>query len=104
MKQKNQPTPDALAAFQRLGERLLKARKLRGWSSQDTATRCGINRNTLRTLEQGKMVNSGVLLKVLSQYHMLHELELLAQPDNDKLGQALSNHTPQRTPDLDNNF
>ena len=104
MKQKSQLPPDTLEAFQRLGERLLKARKLRGWNSQETASRCGINRNTLRTLEQGKMVNSGVLLKVLSQYHMIHELELLAQPENDNLGQALSNHTPQRTPDLDNNF
>ena len=94
---------DATAAYKRLTERLVIARKIRGWSAQDTALRCGINRNTLRTLEQGKMVNTAVLLKVLGQYNMIAELDLLAQPDNDQLGHTLAgNRNP--TADLDNNF
>lgn len=102
MKQKIPLPSEASQALVRLGQRLVAARKLRAWSSQSTAARCGINRNTLRALEQGMAVNTGVLLKVLSLYNMIHEVELLAQPENDSLGQALSNNRHQ--PELDNNF
>lgn len=102
MKKKIELPPEASQALKRLGQRLITARKLRGWNSQSTAARCGINRNTLRALEQGTAVNTAVLLKVLSLYNMIHEVELLAQPANDSLGQALSNN--QHQPELDNNF
>lgn len=60
-------SPYALEAARLLGLRVTIARRERRWSEQELADRAGINRNSLRKIEQGHMgVGIGLAFEVAS--------------------------------------
>jgi transcriptional regulator with XRE-family HTH domain len=74
----------------RLGQRIRIARIRRGWSVADLASKVGINRNTLTSLELGKPGTAlGVLFTVLWALGLDRALDSLADPDADLHGKAL---------------
>lgn len=46
-------TPQALAAARVLGLEIARGRRLRRWTAEDLAERCGVSRLTLRRIERG---------------------------------------------------
>lgn len=71
-----------------LGDRLKRARLRRKLSMQIVADRCNVSRSTLYKLEKGDYsVSIGLLIKVLSIYRLLDDIELLAK--DDVLGRTL---------------
>lgn len=71
-----------------LGDRLKRARLRRKLSMQVVADRCNISRSTLYKLEKGHHSCSiGLLIKVLSIYRLLDDIELVAK--DDILGRTL---------------
>jgi len=73
-----------------LGQRIRIARIRRGWSVADLASKAGINRNTLTSLELGKPGTAvGVCFTVLWALGLDRTVDSLADPDADLHGKAL---------------
>jgi len=75
-----------------LGERVIKARKLRGITQEQLARLSDVSLSTLRTLENGgDGVSTGNLLKVLQGLRLLGQIEDLLAPQNDPEVVAFAN-------------
>ena len=73
-----------------LGQRIRIARIRRGWSVADLASKAGVNRNTLTSLELGKPGTAiGVCFTVLWALGLERTLDGVADPDADLHGKAL---------------
>lgn len=73
-----------------LGQRIRVARIRRGWSVVELASKAGINRNTLTSLELGKPGTAiGVCFTVLWALGLDKSLDAVADPDGDLHGKAL---------------
>lgn len=80
----------AIERVTQLGQRVRVARIRRGWSVADLASKAGINRNTLTSLELGKPGTAvGVCFTVLWALGLDKSLEAVADPDADLHGKAL---------------
>ncbi len=81
-----------------LGQRIRIARLRRGWSVADLASKAGINRNTLTSLEMGRPGTAiGVCFTVLWASGLDKSLEAVADPDADLHGKALeASRRPKR--------
>ena len=92
------PAPEVRICIEELAERLRVARKRRGWTVAETATKAGINRNTLTALELGKPgVSMGAYVAVLRVLGLDRTLEAVADPDKDTHGKTLeAARRPQR--------
>ena len=53
MRRAHTHTPQALAAARVLGLEIARGRRLRKWTAEDLAERCGVSRLTLRRIERG---------------------------------------------------
>ena len=84
--------PDsAAAALVKLGQDIRTARKRRGITAADLATRAFTNRQTLRRLEKGYPgVSLSVLAHVLWVLQLENNLSMAVDPQNDRLGTVLS--------------
>ncbi|MHB1642193.1 MAG: helix-turn-helix domain-containing protein [Acidithiobacillus sp.] len=84
--------PDqATESLQRLSERLVQARRRRGWSQQKMAGLLLVGLNTYRRMEQGSpAIAIGFWLQAFFVLGTLKELDGLLLYDNDRLGAALS--------------
>ena len=75
--------------FLKLGKRLKAARVRRRMSLADLAARTNSSVNTLRSLEQGRpTISLAVLARVLDVMRMPKRLSSLADPGEDRIGQA----------------
>jgi len=73
-----------------LGQRIRIARIRRGWSVAELASKAGIARNTLTTLELGSPGTAvGVCITVLWALGLDGSLDAVADPDTDLHGKAL---------------
>lgn len=73
-----------------LGKRIRIARIRRSWSVAELASRAGINRNTLTSLELGKVgVTIGTTISVMWALGLDKSLDAVADPDADAHGKAL---------------
>lgn len=99
MRHKPYSSTEALSTFQRLGERVRRARKSRGLTLTDLENRCGIHRSTLSRLEGGDIgVSFAVLADVLEVLGHLSDLEaILSSPEPEKI-------VSSTIPKLDSNF
>ena len=80
----------AIERVTQLGQRVRVARIRRGWSVADLASKAGINRNTLTSLELGKPGTAvGVCFTVLWALGLDKSLEAVADLDADLHGKAL---------------
>lgn len=83
--------PSPAAQLEALGQNLRTARKLRGLSMQDLATRCMTTRETIRRLELGHPgVSLGVLAQVLWVLQLDTQLGRIASLSDDTVGQAMA--------------
>lgn len=91
------PAP-ATSALRRLGRDLALARRKRGISTADMASRLFVSRDTLWRLERGDPTVALGTLATAAFILQLHErLALLAAPASDELGLALDERRlPQR--------
>lgn len=99
MRHKPYSSQEVISTFQRLGERVRRARKVRGLTLSDLENRCGIHRSTLSRLESGDIgVSFAVLADVLEVLGSLSDLEaLVSSPEADKIPAT-------NIPKLDSNF
>ncbi|CAG9182800.1 hypothetical protein LMG23992_04829 [Cupriavidus laharis] len=71
-------------ALERLGKRLIMARKLREMTQEQLASLSDVSPSTLRSLEAGADgVSIGNLLKVLQGLHLLGQLDEVLDPHRD---------------------
>ena len=84
--------PDqATESLRRLAERLVQARRRRGWSQQKMAKLLLVGLNTYRRMEKGSpTIAVGFWLQAFFVLGTLKELDGLLLYDNDRLGAALS--------------
>ena len=83
--------PGPAAQLERLGQNIRTARKLRGLSMQDLASRCLTTRETIRRLELGHPgVSLGVLAQALWVLQPDAQLGRLAALETDAIGQAMA--------------
>jgi transcriptional regulator with XRE-family HTH domain len=81
---------EVTARLLKLAERIRIARKRRGWTVAEMATRAGLSRNTVMALEQGKPgVSINACLTVLWVLGLDRTLEGVADPDEDAHGKTL---------------
>lgn len=72
------------AALERLGQRLIVARKLREMTQEQLAAFADVSPSTLRSLEDGADgVSMGNFLKVMQGLQLLDQLEHLLDPKDD---------------------
>lgn len=72
------------AALERLGKRLILARKLREMTQEQLATLSDVSPSTLRSLEEGADgVSIGNLLKVLQGLQLLGQVDEVLNPHHD---------------------
>jgi transcriptional regulator with XRE-family HTH domain len=92
------PPAEVTARVHQLADRVRIARKRRGWTVADTATKAGINRNTLTALELGKPgVSIGAYVAALWVLGLDPTLDAVADPDKDSHGKILeAARRPQR--------
>ena len=75
---------------EQFGQRIRIARIRRGWSVADLASKAGINRNTLTSLELGRPGTAiGVCFTVLWALGLDRTLNSVGDPDTDLHGKAL---------------
>lgn len=105
------PPAEVSERVQRLGDRIRIARKRRGWTVAETATKAGINRNTLTALELGKVgVSISAYVAVLWVLGLDRTLDGVADPDGNTHGKTLeASRRPLRarkrqTPEADYDF
>ena len=89
---------EVTARLQQLAERIRTARQRRGWTVAETATRAGVSRNTLTSLEHGKPgVSIGAYISTLWVLGLDRSLDAVADPDQDTHGKALeASRRPER--------
>jgi transcriptional regulator with XRE-family HTH domain len=76
--------------IEQLAGRIRIARQRRGWTVAETATRAGINRNTLTALEHGQPgVSISAYVATLWVLGLDRSLEAVADPDQDMHGKTL---------------
>lgn len=76
--------------LQQLGERLRLARQRRQWTQKDLAAKAGISEGTLKKIEAGNpRVPVGFWLQLMDLFAIAEEIELLALPENDRVGIAM---------------
>ena len=86
---------DALATankmrLKQLGERLKLARQRRQWTQKDLSAKTGVSEGTIKKIEAGNpRVPIGFWLQLLDSFALAEELNLLAQPENDRIAAAL---------------
>ncbi len=79
--------PEALMLVSRLGAHIRIARKRRGLTMEDMASRMFVTRKTLSRLENGEAgVTLAVLVSALWVLGLDRDLELLANPERDEVG------------------
>jgi len=72
------------ASLERLGQRLILARKLREMTQEQLASLSDVSPSTLRSLEDGADgVSIGNVLKVLQGLHLLEQFDDLLDPRRD---------------------
>ena len=80
-----------------VGNNIMIARKRRGFSQQHLADLVLVSRNTIRRLEKGDPgISFGILASTLWVLQLDTDLEMLAKPENDQLGLALSEPLKKR--------
>ena len=85
------PTLAVVQALRRLGEDLRSARLKRRLPMRIVAERASISRATLQRVERGDAgVGAGVYASVLHALGLLSDLDLVADPLRDEVGQARS--------------
>ena len=92
------PTMAVVRALRRLGGDLRSARLKRRLPMRVIAERAGISRATLQRVERGDAgVGAGVYASVLHALGLLGDLDVVADPLRDEVGQARSDAaTPRR--------
>jgi len=92
------PTMAVVRALRRLGGDLRSARLKRRLPMRVVAERAGISRATLQRVERGDAgVGAGIYASVLHALGLLGDLDLVADPLRDEVGQARSDAaTPRR--------
>jgi transcriptional regulator with XRE-family HTH domain len=76
--------------LQELGERFRLARQRRQWTQKDLAAKAGISEGTLKKIEAGNpRVPVGFWLQLMDVFGIADEIELLALPENDRVGAAM---------------
>jgi transcriptional regulator with XRE-family HTH domain len=90
--------PEVQFALDELGDRLRRARALRGQTLEEMAARIGVQPATLSRLERGAPGTSiETLAAALWAMNLLGNLDLVASPANDEEGQRLAMvSTPKR--------
>ncbi|WP_321338118.1 helix-turn-helix transcriptional regulator [uncultured Cohaesibacter sp.] len=79
--------PSIQRTLKKLGEDIQLARRSRDLSAQDMADRMGVDRGTLRRLEQGDPgVSLNTVAMALSALNMLERLRDLVDPSTDDIG------------------
>ena len=92
------PPAEVMTRIQQLAARIKIARQRRGWTVAETATRAGINRNTLTSLEHGKPgVSISAYISTLWVLGLDRTLDGVADPDQDTHGKTLeASRRPER--------
>lgn len=95
----NQGLPQSLAVRLRdLGQNLRLARKKRGLTMEDMASRMFVTRKTLKRLEDGEpTVGLGVVASALLVLGLDKDLEKLANPFTDEVGNMLDKEKYDQT-------
>jgi transcriptional regulator with XRE-family HTH domain len=84
---RNSLPPSATQAIQKLGENLQVARKRRGITMEEMASRMFVSRQTLARLEKGEPgVALGVLSSALWVLGLHDQIRELAAPERDEIG------------------
>lgn len=101
--------PEIQAAADALGQRIATARKRRKIRQADMATKTGLSRSTIQSIERGEVTCSlGALLNVLWTLGLMKEIELIADPGLDRDGLSLALSTESKrvgiSRKLDNDF
>lgn len=96
-------------ALKRLGANLRTARLRRNLTIADVAAKIGADRRTVSDAEKGKpSTNIAVYVALLWAFDLIGQVETLADPAEDKEGQALAlSREPQRarqSREMDNEF
>lgn len=77
--------------LKKLGDNIMLARKRRGFTQEHLAAQVLVDRNTIRRLEKGDPgVSLGIMATTLWILQLESDLNALARPENDRLGQSLS--------------
>lgn len=73
------------SALERLGSRVIKARKIRDMTQEQLAHLSDVSLSTLRSIESGSDgVSVGNLLKILQGLRLLDQVEELLDPKHDR--------------------
>lgn len=73
-----------------LGERFKLARQRRQWTQKVLASKTGVSEGTIKKIEAGNpRVPIGFWVQLLDVFALAEELDLLAQPDHDRIGSAM---------------
>lgn len=73
-----------------LGERLRRARQRRQWTQRVLSSKTGVSEGTIKKIEAGNpRVPIGFWVQLLDVFALVEELELLAQPEKDRIGAAM---------------
>ncbi|SMD13357.1 hypothetical protein SAMN02746065_1491 [Desulfocicer vacuolatum DSM 3385] len=77
--------------LKKVGNNIMLARKRRGFTQKHLANLVLADRNTIRRLEKGEPgVSLGIMATTLWVLQLESDLDALARPENDRLGQSLS--------------
>jgi transcriptional regulator with XRE-family HTH domain len=95
---KNNLTYVAANALEALGQRIDEARRLRGETAEQFATRIGVSRSTYHRLTKGDAgVAMGVLAQAILSLGLIEQLEELCNPKHDPIMMAkLRSKIPKR--------
>jgi transcriptional regulator with XRE-family HTH domain len=75
---------ETVAELRQIGIHLTVARRRRGMSTSELASRMGVDRRTLSQLEKGSpTVSLGVFFQALSTLNLLRGIEEVVRPEND---------------------
>lgn len=73
-----------------LGGRFRLARQRRQWTQKELASKAGISEGTLKKMEAGNpRVPVGFWLQLMDVFAIADEIEQLALPENDRVGEAM---------------
>lgn len=78
------------ARLQEFGERLKIARQRRQWTQKALSAKTGVSEGTIKKIEAGNpRVPIGFWIQLLDTFALAEQLDLLAQPDADRIAAAL---------------
>lgn len=73
-----------------LGGRLRLARQRRQWTQKVLSGKTGVSEGTIKKMEAGNpRVPLGFWVQLLDVFALAEELDLLVQPENDRIGAAM---------------